>query len=128
MIKGIGIDIVHVNRIQRWIAIPGIVERYFHAEELAASKSRGGGLALSLAARFAAKEALGKAMGTGLAQMRLKDILVRNNHNGKPCIILEGSAMKRFEAIGGGIIHCSLTHEGENAVALVIIENLADEA
>lgn len=128
MIKGIGIDIVHVNRIQRWIAIPGLIERYFHAEELAASKSRGGGLALSLAARFAAKEALGKAMGTGLAQMRLKDILVRNNHNGKPFIILEGSAMKRFQSTGGGIIHCSLTHEGENAVALVIIESLESEA
>jgi len=128
LIKGIGIDIVHVDRIRRWMAIPGLVERYFHAEELAAAKSRGGGLALSLAARFAAKEALGKAMGTGLAQMRLKDILVRNNHNGKPFIILEGSAMKRFEALGGGVIHCSLTHEGANAVALVIIENLAGEA
>jgi len=127
LITGIGIDIVHVNRIQRWMAIPGLVERYFHAEEIDASKSRGGGLALSLAARFAAKEALGKAMGTGLAHMRLKDILVRNNHNGKPFIILEGSAMKRFDALGGGIIHCSLTHEGENAVALVVIEKRAGE-
>jgi len=127
LITGIGIDIVHVNRIQRWMAIPGLVERYFHAEEIAASKSRGGGLALSLAARFAAKEALGKAMGTGLAQMKLKDILVRNNHNGKPCIILEGSAKKRFDALGDGIIHCSLTHEGENAVALVVIEKRAGE-
>ena len=122
MITGIGIDIVHVDRIKRWMAIPGLVGRYFHANEIADAESRGSSSALSLAARFAAKEAFGKALGTGLAQMKLKDILVKNNHNGKPFIMLEATAVARFEELGGGIIHCSLTHEGENAVAMVIIE------
>jgi len=122
MIKGIGIDIVHVSRIKRWMTIPGLVERYFHPVEIADAKSRGSGHALSLAARFAAKEAFGKALGTGLAMMKLKDILVRNNRSGKPFVILEGTALARFSGLGGGIIHCSLTHEGENAVAVVIIE------
>lgn len=125
MIKGLGIDIVHVQRIQRWILVPGLVERFFHPEEIGAAQSRGSGCALSLAARFAAKEAFGKAMGTGLARIKLKDILVRNNHNGQPFIILEGSALKRFEASGGGLVHCSLTHEGDNAVAVVLIETKA---
>jgi holo-[acyl-carrier protein] synthase len=128
MIAGIGIDIVHVSRIERWMNVPGLVDRYFHPSEIEASATRGSGRALSLAARFAAKEAFGKALGTGLARMRLKDILVRNNHNGKPFLILEGSALARFEALGGGTIHCSLTHEGVNAVAIVIIEKAGERA
>ncbi|MEN6365105.1 MAG: holo-ACP synthase [Rectinema sp.] len=122
MIVGLGIDIVHVDRIRRWIEIPGLVDRYFHPEEIAASRSRGAGEALSLAARFAAKEAFGKAMGTGLAGIQLTDIFVLNNHNGRPEMVLSGSAAARFEAAGGGRIHISLTHEGENAVAVAIIE------
>jgi holo-[acyl-carrier protein] synthase len=126
MIKGIGIDIVHVDRIRRWEATPGLIERFFNSEEIEAVNSRGSGRALSLAARFAAKEAFGKALGTGLSHMKLKDILVRNNHNGKPFILLEGTALDEFGRQGGGIIHCSLTHEGTNAVALVIIEEEAE--
>ncbi|HWR10224.1 MAG TPA: holo-ACP synthase [Rectinemataceae bacterium] len=126
MISGIGIDIVHVSRIKRWMTIPGLVERYFHPREIADSESRGAGRALSLAARFAAKEAFGKALGTGLAAMKLKDIFVRNDRAGRPFILLEGTAAARFAELGGGRIHCSLTHEGENAVAMVMIEEEAD--
>ena len=122
MIAGLGIDIVHVGRIQRWLSIPGLVERFFNPIEIQASYSRGSGMSLSLAARFAAKEAFGKALGTGLAEIKLKDILVRNDYNGKPEIFLERTALERFETWGGGTLHCSLTHEGENAVAIVIIE------
>jgi len=122
MISGIGIDIVHVDRIIHWMSVPGLVERFYHPNEIAASGSRGSGRALSLAARFAAKEAFGKALGTGLLNMKLKDILVENDRRGKPCILLEGTALARFRESGGGIIHCSLTHEGENAVAMVVIE------
>ncbi len=126
MIKGIGIDIVHVDRIRRWEAVPGLIERFFNAAEIEAVNQKGSGRALSLAARFAAKEAFGKALGTGLTRMKLKDILVRNNFNGKPFIILEGTARDEFDKAGGGIIHCSLTHEGTNAVALVVIEEEAE--
>lgn len=122
MIAGLGIDIVHVDRIRRWLARPGLVERFFHPVEIEAATSRGAGQALSLAARFAAKEAFGKALGTGLRSMRLRDILVRNDREGKPEIHLEGGALNRFLSAGGGRIHCSLTHEGENAVAIVILE------
>jgi len=123
MIRGIGIDIVHVGRIRHWFTVPGLVERFFHPAEIEAAVSRGSSKDLSLAARFAAKEAFGKACGTGLAEMKLKDIYVRNERSGRPVIILEGTAEKRFAELGGGIIHCSLTHEGENAVAMVLIED-----
>ena len=61
MIAGIGIDIVHVDRIAHWMAQDGLIDRFFHHDEIEAARSRKSGTALSLAARFAAKEALGKA-------------------------------------------------------------------
>jgi holo-[acyl-carrier protein] synthase len=128
MISGIGIDIVHVGRLTHWLEIPGLVERFFHPGEIEAVHSRGRGAALSLAARFAAKEAFGKALGSGLEGLKLCDIQVLNNHNGRPDMVLHGSAALRFQEAGGGLIHLSLTHDGENAVAVAIIEREPERA
>jgi holo-[acyl-carrier protein] synthase len=122
MILGIGIDIVHVGRIRHWESVPGLVERFFHPDEVADARSRGSGESLSLAARFAAKEAFGKALGTGLAGIRLGDIQVVNDRNGRPEIVLHASALARLGAIGGARVHLSLTHERDNAVAVAVIE------
>lgn len=122
MIIGVGLDVVHVNRLIHWRGIPGLLERYFHPEELAAAMSRGSSAMLSLAARFAAKEAFGKAIGTGLSGITLKNILVLNNHNGKPCMRLFGNALEAYERAGGRAIHLSLTHERDNALAMVVVE------
>jgi holo-[acyl-carrier protein] synthase len=122
MILGLGIDIVHVGRIRHWESVPGLVERYFHPEEIADARSRGEGASYSLAARFAAKEAFGKALGTGLAGLRLGDIQVVNDRNGRPEIVLHGSARARLGAVGGSRVHVSLTHESDNAVAIAVIE------
>lgn len=125
MIIGVGLDVVHVGRLERWQKIPGLLERYFHPEELAAARSKGSGTILSLAARFAAKEAFGKAIGTGLSAITLKNILVLNNHNGKPCMQLFGNALEAFQKSGGESIHLSLTHERDNALAMVVIEGVS---
>jgi holo-[acyl-carrier protein] synthase len=122
LIKGIGIDIVHVRRLERWQEIPALLERYFHADELASVSGKGSGAALSLAARFAAKEAFGKALGTGLKGIVLKDIIVVNRHNGSPVIKVFGTALKALQKSGANHIHVSLTHERDNAVAMVILE------
>ena len=53
MIIGIGVDVVHVHRMKRWRDIPGLLERYFHPEELSAILEKKAGAELSLAARFA---------------------------------------------------------------------------
>jgi holo-[acyl-carrier protein] synthase len=123
MIVGIGVDVVYAHRLERWRTIPGLPERYFHPRELSAALSRGSGAALSLAARFAAKEALGKALGTGLAGIVLRDILVVNRHNGRPEIEVFGTASAALERSGATKIHLSLTHERENAIAMVVLEN-----
>jgi holo-[acyl-carrier protein] synthase len=122
MILGLGVDVVHVGRIRHWESVPGLVERFFHPDEAADARRRGAGESLSLAARFAAKEAFGKALGTGLAGIRLGDIQVVNDASGRPEIVLHGSALARLGAVGGARVHVSLTHENENAIAIAIIE------
>ncbi|MCK5200785.1 MAG: holo-ACP synthase [Spirochaetales bacterium] len=122
MIVGLGIDFVNVNRMRHWPEVDGIIERFFHKNEVESSMSRGSSSILSLAARFAAKEAFGKALGTGLKGIKLTDIEVWNNYNGKPDIILHETALEAFMDLGGKSIHLSLSHEEEAAVAVVIIE------
>lgn len=122
MILGLGIDIVHVSRLEHWLRDESLLRRFFHPSEVDASLTRGHGAALSLAARFAAKEAFGKALGSGLKGMKLHDIQVINNHNGKPAVILHGTAKAAFESFGGESLHLSLTHERDNAVAVVVVE------
>ena len=123
MIAGFGIDAVDISRIRRWMENTGLLARFFHPQELEETKSRGLTAAYSLAARFAAKEAYGKALGTGLTGITLKNILVTNNPNGKPELILLGDAAIPFERIGGVRIHLSLTHESNMAIAAVILES-----
>ena len=122
MILGIGIDVVHVERIRRWRAIEGLYDRFFHPEELASAIPRGEVGVLSLAARFAAKEAFGKAIGSGLRHFSLRDIAVLNDSNGKPFMMLTGSAERAFKDFGGDRIVVSLSHEKDNALAVVLIE------
>lgn len=122
MILGLGIDVVHVDRIRHWQSVPGLAARFFHPDEIAAAMGRGHGSAHSLAARFAAKEAFGKALGTGLAGISLRDLQVVNSHNGRPDMVLHGTALARFREAGGASVHLSLTHESDNAIAVVVIE------
>jgi holo-[acyl-carrier protein] synthase len=122
MILGIGIDIVHISRMQGWRDQRRLLERFFHPDELAEARKRGPTFMQSLAARFAAKEAYGKALGTGMRDLQLIDIQVENDRHGKPNILLYGSAKKRFENLGGKTIFISLTHERDNAIAVVVLE------
>jgi holo-[acyl-carrier protein] synthase len=116
------VDVVHVHRLSRWRSIPGLLARYFHPEELKAALDKGGGADLSLAARFAAKEAFGKALGTGLAGIVLKDIMVENIHNGRPEIRVFGTALAALKKSGADKVHISLTHERDNAIAMIVLE------
>jgi holo-[acyl-carrier protein] synthase len=122
VIIGVGIDVVHVERIRRWRHIEGLYDRFFHPEELASALPRGEVGILSLAARFAAKEAFGKAIGSGLRHFALRDIAVLNDSHGKPFMMLTGAAEAAFQDFGGSRLVCSLSHERDNALAVVIIE------
>jgi holo-[acyl-carrier protein] synthase len=123
MIVGIGIDVVHTDRLRRWLDMPELLRRYFHPDELVSVMSKGSGAVFSLAARFAAKEAFGKALGTGLLGIALKDIVVVNRHNGRPEIKVFGTALKALRESGASRAHVSLTHDHDNAIAMVILED-----
>lgn len=121
MIRGIGVDIVEVARMESWLEC-GLAERFFRPEEAAACRARGAGAAAALAARFAAKEALGKALGTGLRGIRLQDIEVCSDRSGRPRFHLHASAEQAVRAAAAGCIHLTLTHERSFAAAMVVIE------
>lgn len=124
MIYGIGTDITKVSRFQKWVQSEDMIQRFFNEEEMNSAKSLQSSCE-HYAARFAAKEAFGKALGTGLAEFSLKDVYVRNDQSGKPELILKDSALEALKKrCGNARILVSLSHEKEYALAYVIIESI----
>jgi holo-[acyl-carrier protein] synthase len=124
MIFGIGTDITQVGRFLKWVRDPSMCERFFNAIEImnnGTEKAR----CEHYAARFAAKEAFAKALGTGILDFELKDVYIQKDNFGKPYLKLENTALKVFNRICPDcVIHVSLSHEKEYAVAMVVIEKL----
>lgn len=125
MIFGIGVDIVAIERFRLFMASgnTAIIERLFTPDE----RSRCGGIkdaASCLAARFAAKEAFLKALGTGLREgISWHDMEVSNNSLGKPALALSGKAAGQYQANGLVSVQLSLSHDGGNAIAMVVLES-----
>lgn len=120
MIIGIGTDLVENSRLERWLANPGLLSKYFTEAELADVGSSAHPAA-SLAARFAAKEAFGKALGTGLRGLSLRNIETRRGPGGKPDLHLSGAALTALETRGARA-HLSLSHEAAYSLAFVVLE------
>lgn len=124
MIKGIGIDSIELKRIERIYGEYGehFLGRIFAPEERAYAL-RYKDPVPRLAARFAAKEACMKALGTGWNDgVRWKDIVVTNTKMGKPEMELHGKARQYGESLGVTRIHISITHSKEHAMVVVIFE------
>lgn len=127
MILGIGVDIIEVNRIQQSIENYGdkFLNRIFTQEEIDYSNSYKEKKYLHYSARFAAKEAFSKAIGTGITNgFHFKEISIINKPNGEPHIILQGSMLERFV---GETFHISLSHINDVAVAYVVREKINQE-
>jgi holo-[acyl-carrier protein] synthase len=125
MIVGTGIDIAEVDRIEQTIARFGgrFKERVFTADEIRYCESKAN-KAERYAARFAAKEAGMKAIGTGWSHgVRWQDIEVRRLPGGRPTVVFHGRAGEIFAKLGGVRAHLSITHTKESAMAYVIIES-----
>lgn len=120
MIKGVGTDIVEISRIIKASEkSEGFCKRVYTARELercTGSKTRGA----SLAARFAAKEAVAKALGTGIGKICWTDIEIINDINGKPLVLLHGAASSKAEEIGIIDITISMSHCETYAVAFAV--------
>ena len=125
MIAGIGIDIVEIARLKAAIEKFGnhFIARMCTEQEQAGHSRLSEGDIIYYAGRWAAKEALSKALGCGIGeQCNFTDITVDNDADGAPKIHLSGSAQATYEKIGGKGIKLSISHEHSYAVAMVVIE------
>ena len=120
MILGIGVDIVEIGRMKKAVAKEAFVRRVF--TEAAYCRSRGAGMAESFAGRFAAKEAVLKAFGTGLREGSLQDVEIVNDELGCPKLLLYGVFRDMAEARGLKNAWISISHAREHAVAQCIFE------
>lgn len=123
MIVGVGCDIIEIERIARAIKSESFIRRVFTVEEAAYCQRRGQQAAASFAARFAAKEAVLKALGTGLREGSLQEIAVDNDGLGKPLVQLSGHFAMLAKQLGVKNIQISLSHSRDFAVAYVIMED-----
>ena len=124
MIKGIGLDSIELNRIERIYNEYGerFLNRIYSSEEQDYAL-RYKDPVPRLAARFAAKEACMKALGTGWSNgVRWRDIVVTNSRSGKPEMRLFGKAAHFSQMLAVEHIHMSITHSKEHATVVVIFE------
>lgn len=125
MIISIGIDIIEVRRVSEVLRrTPRFAERVFTVEERRYCDSRGAAAAQHYAARFAAKEATFKALGTGWAGgIAWQDVEVVSRESGAPALRLSGVAREIYGRTGATRAHLSISHTTEHAIAQVILEN-----
>ena len=124
MILGTGIDLIEVARIAASFEKFGerFVNRILLPDEIAYCLSHKNP-APFLAVRFAAKEAISKAFGTGIgAQLGWHDVEVRRKESGEPFVVLHGKGAELFAARGATRLHLSLTHTENYAAATAVLE------
>ncbi len=118
MILKTGVDIIEIARLENIQA--GIkkrfIERVFTAEELVAT----GQSTASLAGRFAAKEAVSKALGCGIGPVRWKDLEIKRAESGAPILVLHGAAVEIARQQGLTTWSISISHNQTQAVAMVV--------
>jgi holo-[acyl-carrier protein] synthase len=125
MISGIGTDIVAIERFQRFVDTnSAVLVRIFTESERTLCSARKDS-ASCFAARFAAKEAFLKALGTGLRDgISWQDLEITLNELGKPELLISGQAREIFTKQGLKNTFVSLSHDGGNAIAMVVLENV----
>ena len=122
MVIGIGIDLVEIHRMKKAVENPLFVQRVFTPAEQVYCNSRGRQGAASYAARFAAKEAVMKALGTGLSGGGTwQDVEVLPDDQGKPVMKLTGYFAQLTESLRVAQIFVSLSHAQEYAIAQVLL-------
>lgn len=115
-VVGVGIDVVDVDRFEESLTrTPGLVARLFTADEARLQVA-------SLAARFAAKEAIAKALGAP-AGLAWQDAEVVTEESGQPRLVLSGTVLARADALGVSHVHVSLSHDAGIASAVVVLES-----
>ena len=123
MTIAIGTDIVEIQRIASALERQGdkFVQRILTESEILEYQARGNSVAF-LAKRFAAKEAIAKALGTGIGRgISFQHMIVSNNSEGAPQVELQANAAERLKQLGGTNVLLSLSDEKHTALAYVVI-------
>jgi holo-[acyl-carrier protein] synthase len=126
MIVGSGIDLCEVKRIEAAITRFGdrFIRRIYTAREIAYVERRKSGKYQRFAARFAAKEAAMKAIGTGWRRgVRWVDFEVWNEPSGKPTLVFHGKGKEFADKLGVRNVALSLTHTAEQGMAFLVLES-----
>jgi holo-[acyl-carrier protein] synthase len=126
-VLGHGVDLVEIAALRRWIEDPRdpLVPRCFTADELT-EIGEGPDRIERLAGRFAAKEAVLKALGTGFgAGVAFKDVVIRRKQSGPPEVVLSGGAALAARDLGITDWRLSISHAGGMAIASVIALGVA---
>jgi holo-[acyl-carrier protein] synthase len=114
----VGIDLIEIPRIQR--SLDDFGERFLNRVYTDQERDRYRTRISELAARFAAKEAISKALGTGIRGIRWREMEVLPNRRGKPIVVLHGSAAARADLLGITDFDITLTHSRTDAMAFVV--------
>lgn len=114
----IGVDMIEVARIEKAMARHG--ERFFARFFTSSEREQSCDVPARLAARFAAKEATAKALGTGIGDVRWVDIEVFSDERGRPHLRLHNTAAQTAERLGLHDWQVSLSHTQEHAIAFVV--------
>jgi holo-[acyl-carrier protein] synthase len=114
----VGVDMIEIERMERGMARrgPRFLNRFFTAQE----QEQCAGRAASLAGRFAVKEAVGKALGTGIGDVTWKEVEIVNDERGRPILTLHGAAARLAAARGLRHWAISLSHTSTHAVGLAV--------
>ncbi len=119
MCKGLGLDVCEIARMEKLLEDDRFLARFFTPAEAEYIRSRGVGAARSMAGLFAAREALGKALGSGL-DFDLKEAEICHTESGAPCYRLSGRLKER---VGDDRLLLSISHDGGVAAAVCLIES-----
>lgn len=117
MKRGVGIDLIEIDRIKKSVLNPNFLTRWFGGDEILEYNARGGKINY-IAANFCAKEAFSKAIGTGIRGFGLKEVQLLRDGLGKPYLKLSGDAEKIAERLGLEF-EASISHTKHYAVAIV---------
>lgn len=122
MIVGVGVDIIEIRRIKAALEKnKNFLQRVFTNDEIRYLEGRNLRPEY-VAGRFAAKEAISKALGTGFRGFDFKDIIIESTTLGKPIVVLKGKAKLIAKKEGDYNLHLSISHGEDNAIAYAVLE------
>ena len=122
MIKGLGLDVCEISRMEKQLVNSRFLARFFTVQEAEYIRSRGHASAAAFAGLFAAREALGKALGGGL-DFELREAEICHTDSGAPFFRLSG---KLKERVGNDRLFLSISHDGGVAAAICLVESAAE--